>query len=94
VLPDEPLTDAAARKLARIIAQSGTVVFGQHAVDQMVLRGLTNADCLNVIRGGWSQGWDFRDQTYRYQLATHRIVVVVAFDDITTLVVITCWRIK
>ena len=54
---------------------------------------LKAGDCLNVLRGGWVEPAELEAGTWRYRVATQRIVVVVAFRSETVLVVVTAWRI-
>lgn len=91
---DEPLALSDAVRLARSIVLSGSVLFRKHCRDQMGARGIDANDCINTVRGGQCELFDFRAGTYRYQICTNRFGVAVAFYDETEMVFVTCWRKK
>ena len=91
---DEPLAPATARGLVRQILSTGSVRFSSHSLDEMDKDGLSEADCVNVLRGGFADPPDFIQGTWRYRMCTPRIVVVITFRSETQLMVVTAWRKK
>lgn len=88
----EPLTPADARKLIRHITEEGEVEFRQHALQEMVKDGLSQVDCLNVLRGGWPAAAECHGNRWRYQVHTRTVCVVVQFESRRHLAVVTSWR--
>lgn len=80
------------RKLAKAIVLDGITTFSKHCRERMKDHGMDALDCENTARGGWCEMVDFRDGTYRYQICTHRFVVVVAFDEPDEMTFVTCWK--
>ena len=60
----------------------------------MAADDLRAGDCINVLRGGWVEPAELEAATWRYRVATQRIVVVAAFRSETMLVVVTAWRLR
>jgi hypothetical protein len=89
----EPLDRIVAKSLIREILATGTVRFSSHAEREMRQDLLDTGDCLNVLRGGWVGSIDLERGTWRYQVCTNRMTVVVAFRSATMLTVVTAWRI-
>ncbi len=89
---DEPLNDADVQQLLRVIIETGTVVFTNHARQRMRQRGLDEVDVLNVLRAGYCSGADLVRQSWRYQIHTRKLCVVVAFRSEHKAVVVTAWR--
>ena len=89
---DEPLSVPAARKLIRTILKEGAVNFSTHALDEMKKDRLVEIDVVNVLRGGVVQPGEWENGSWRYQVRTARMVVVVAFRSETVLRVVTAWR--
>lgn len=95
---DEPLKPSVAKKLIQDILKSfgvtTTVTLSGHALDEMEKDKLIVGDINNVLRGGVVQPGEFEKGSWRYQVRTNKIVVVVCFRSETELRVVTCWRMK
>ena len=85
---------ATAKRRIRHILEGGTVRFSQHALGEMAKDDLTTVDCVNVLRAGVVRPGEPERGTWRYQVVTNRICVVVAFRSNEELVVVTAWRIQ
>ena len=71
----------------------------KHAREEMAKDDLQEGDILNTLRGGWVEESKaaFEGNSWRYQIHTNQMVVVVAFredaqGEATGVVVVTCWR--
>ncbi len=53
---------------------------------------IDSIDVINVLRGGVVAPPELIDGTYRYQVRTNKIVVVIAFASETALRIVTAWR--
>jgi hypothetical protein len=93
-MPNEPLKEADARAIIRRIIEDGEVEFWAHAQEEMAKDGLSQADCLNVLRGGWPDPAEFESGRWRYRVQTQKICVVVQFESEEHLAVVTAWRKK
>ena len=91
---NQPLTAIEARKLAREILVSGTVVISTHARKEMDNDKLTAVDITNVLRGGSYNEAEWENGGWRHQVSTQRIVVVIEFDSETEVIIVTAWRRK
>ena len=91
---DEPLREADARVAIRAIIEDGEVEFWAHAQAEMAKDKLSQADCLNVLRGGWPDPAEFENGHWRYRVHTQKICVVVQFESEEHLAVVTAWRKK
>jgi len=89
---NEPLNQQEVRRLIREILANGVYWTSSHAQAEMRKDGLTELDVVNVLRGGVVEPGEWENGSWRYQLRTQRIVVVVAFDSETELSVVTAWR--
>ncbi len=88
----EPLAPTHVRRLIRKIIEDGEVEFWHHAQNEMANDGLSQIDCLNVLRGGWPDGGECHGHRWRYQVHTQTICVVVQFESDKHLAVVTAWR--
>jgi hypothetical protein len=88
----EPLSSSQIKRLLIAILETGTVSFTSHAYEEMANDDLTEVDVRNVLRGGVAGPGELRSGTYRYQVTTNRMAVVVGFRSETRAVVITAWR--
>ncbi len=88
----EPLSASQVKKLLIAILQTGTLSFTGHAYEEMAHDDLTEVDVRNTLRGGVARAGELRNGTYRYQVATNRIAVVVGFRSEVWAVVVTAWR--
>ena len=91
---DEPLDAAVAQALMRTIETDGGVVFSRHVGEQMIERGISVPDVLNVLRAGSVQPAELENGSWRYPVSTARFQVVVAFRSERELSVITAWRLR
>lgn len=89
---DEPLSAAAARKLAKEILETGTVIFTPHSEREMAKDRLDSVDAVNVMRAGAYSEAEWENGGWRHHAFTQKIVVVIEFESETELVVITAWR--
>lgn len=89
---NEPLLASEVRRLARAIVATGTVIYTAHALEEMAKDKLTKADIEGVLRGGSAGEGEWEHGSWRYQLWTRGIVVVIAFRSATALVIVTAWR--
>ncbi len=88
----EPLAPVAAKKLIRLILQSGTVDFTQHALEELANDRMSTGDALNVLRGGTVEHAELVGTIWRYRVRTAKMVVVIQFRQQTRFLVITAWR--
>jgi len=93
---DEPLRPTVAKKLIRKILDACDLVIpaGSHADEEMRNDNLILGDVINVLKGGVVEPGEFVKGTWRYQVRTSKIVVVVCFRSETEMRVVTCWRKK
>ncbi len=89
---DEPLSSSDAKRLIREIITNGTVYYSKHARQEMANDNLSEIDCSNVMRGGVVGEGEWENGSWRYQVRTQRITVVVAFWSELELVAVTAWR--
>lgn len=88
----QPLQPSDARALVRTIVEQGEVEFWRHALEEMGVDGLSQADCLNVLRGGWPSAAEYHNGCWRHQVHTRTMCAVVQFESRTHLSVVTMWR--
>jgi len=90
---DQPLRAPEAKKLLRKILDGGEVTYSQpHAIERMRERGISLADCLNVMRAGVMQEAQLENGGWRHRIETAKIVVVVEFLSDDEVLVVTTWR--
>ncbi len=89
---NEPLSEADARKLIRRIIEDGDTEFWHHAREDMSKDRLSEADCLNVLRGGWPEAGEYHNGHWRHQVHTRDMCVVVQFESENELAIVTAWR--
>lgn len=87
-----PMKPEAAKRLAREIVESGTVVFSRHAQEEMEKDDLQSADCLNLLRAGDFEPPELENNELRYRVSTRRMCVVIVFRSNERLRVVTAWR--
>jgi uncharacterized protein DUF4258 len=81
-----------AKKLVRAILKVGRFRFSKHAEDEMQKDELSRRDVENVLRGGVVREPEWENGSWRYHVETSKIRVVIAFQDESTLVVVTAMR--
>lgn len=92
-MPIEPLAPSDAKQLILSIIKKGTVTYAQpHALERMVERQISMPDCVNVLRGGIPQPGEYITGSWRYQVCTPKICIVVRFESKSELEVVTAWR--
>ena len=89
---EQSLSPTGARALIRRIVDQGEVDFWHHAKEEMDNDRLSQADCLNVLRGGWPDPAESHHGHWRYQIHTRTMCAVVQFESSTHLSVVTMWR--
>ena len=89
-----PLSNADAGSLIKGIVRLGAFSVGRHALEEMANDDLMTVDVVSTLRGGWVEGYDFIDGTYRYRVCTRNVFVVVAFRSEHEISVVTAWRCK
>jgi hypothetical protein len=91
----EPLSPPGAKKLLLQIITLGMVTYSQpHAEEQMKKRRISMVDCINVLRGGSVREGEYENGSWRYQVHTPKMCVVIRFESETILEVVTAWREK
>lgn len=90
----DPVDSTEARKLIRAILENGEVVPTKHFKDEANKDELTIVDAENVLRGGSVREPEWENGSWRYQVETQRIRVVVCFEDDTTLILVTIMRLR
>ena len=89
---NEPLPAPGVKRLAKVIAVAGTVIYSSHALIEMAKDKLTKADIERVLRGGSAGEGEWENGSWRYHMRTPSIVVVIVFRSTTALVIVTAWR--
>lgn len=87
----EPLADATVEALLKNVLQYGIVSFPSYALVAMDERGIDEVDVRNVLRFGTCAGHRWTRGSWRYEVCTDELVVVVAFRDEDSTVVVTAW---
>ena len=90
----DPISPVEAKHLIRAILDTGDVVLSKHFDDEALKDGLTVIDAESVLRGGIVREPEWENGSWRYQVETQRIRVVVCFDDETTLILVTIMRLR
>jgi hypothetical protein len=81
-----------AKKLLKVILKEGWLFFSDHAVEEIRKDDLSRRDVENVLRGGVVREPEWENGSWRYQVETSMIRVVIAFRDENTVVVVTAMR--
>ena len=89
---NEPLPGSEVRRLAKAIVVTGTVSYSDHALSEMAKDKLTKANVESVLRSGSAGEGEWENGSWRYQMWTPGIVVVIVFRSATALVIVTAWR--
>ena len=91
----EPLRPPVVKCLVLQIITAGIVTYSQpHAEEQMKKRRISMVDCINVLRGGAAAEGEYENGSWRYQIHTPKMCVVIRFESETILEVVTAWRVK
>ena len=90
---EHPLHPAQVQKIIlHCLDGDGTLVFTQHALDELAADDMVERDAKRVMRGGIKSFDSERHGTYRYKCDTNSACVVIAFDSATATIVVTAWR--
>jgi hypothetical protein len=89
---NEPLPSSEVRRLAKALVVGGTVIYSDHALIEMGKDKLTKPEVERVLRAGSAGDGEWENGSWRYQMGTPGIVVVIAFRSATALVIVTAWR--
>jgi len=89
---DEPLHASEVKRLAKAIVVAGTVIYSGHALREMAKDKLTKANVESVLRSGSAGEGEWENGSWRYQMWTPSVVVVIVFRSTTALVIVTAWR--
>lgn len=65
-----------------------------YAQGRMDQRSVTAQDIENTLRGGVCRPgeWNAQHAEWRYRFETSKFVVVVAFDEVESCIIVTTWR--
>lgn len=86
-----------ARKvLSRVLnGEPNLISFSRHARKQMKKRNLKTGDVLNILhKGRIYNDPEFEHGSWRYQIQTNNITVVIVFRTANYITVVTAWRNK
>lgn len=88
---NQPLPAARARTLARRILDEGTVLFTDHALRELANDRKSTIDAINVLRGGAYSEPEWENGAWRHHAYTPRFTVVIEFESVRELLIITAW---
>lgn len=92
--PDDPINPTEAKRLLLDVLESGVMRVSGHARRELANDSMTLQDVENILRGGTVEPPEWENSSWRYRVRTSRMVVVVAFESETELVVVTAWRLR
>lgn len=87
----EPLAPDVAQRLVRHIHATGGVVVSRHAAERIARHRLKSKDWEHALRAGWVLAGEWEHGSWRYQVRTQNVTVVVTFRSLAELVVVTVW---
>ena len=89
------LPQVQARKLLSYVLANGEVAFSAHARREMAKDGMAEQDVINVLRAGQvHEPGELVHESWRYRCHTNLFCVVVAFDSVALVIIVTAWRKK
>ncbi len=88
---EEPLAPDVAQRLVRHILATGGVVLSRHAAERIARHGLETKDWEHALGAGWVLTGEWENGSWRYQVRTQTVTVVVTFRSLAELVVVTAW---
>ena len=91
---EQALDRTTAKKLIQGIVDDGSVVYSNHALEEMQKDRLTTVDVVNVLRGGVVDPAERENGSWRYRVRTQKMYVVVVIRSETELKVVTAWKEK
>ena len=83
-----------ARRIIRDILENGETIFTSHAYEEMHNDNLSEADLLNVLRGGVVDEAEWENGEWRHRVHTQNIWAVVSIETTSEQLVITAWRVR
>jgi hypothetical protein len=90
--------EEARKLLGRMIREDGiNVLFSKHAREELKKDGLGIDDAIDVLASTEARilkDAEFENGTYRYRVETSSVCLVIVFNSVTELIVITAWRKK
>ncbi|MEK7330802.1 MAG: hypothetical protein AAB113_08365 [Candidatus Eisenbacteria bacterium] len=89
---EEPLAPDVAQRLARHILHTGGAFVSRHARERMRRDQIEPTDWGHVLRAGWVMQGEWEHGSWRYQVRTQHVTVVVTFRSLAELVIVTAWR--
>lgn len=93
-MSNEALSPREAKARILFSLTSGTLIFDNpHLLSNMKKRGILATEIVTTLRGGVVGPAEYENGSWRHQIYTARIVVVVTFPLEGT-VVITAWRLQ
>lgn len=87
----EPLAPEVTQRLIRHIHATGTMVVSDHATERMARHKLEPRDLEHAFHAGWVLAGEWEHGSWRDQVRTQRVTVVVTFRSLAELVVVTAW---
>ncbi|MDH3975430.1 MAG: DUF4258 domain-containing protein [Deltaproteobacteria bacterium] len=92
---DQPYSKHEAKKLLRKILTNGFITYSRpHAIDRLKERNLTMVDCENVLRGGIVEEAEYENGSWRHQVRTNKIAVIIEFLSKEEVLIVTAWRLE
>jgi hypothetical protein len=93
---NEPLKPNQVKSLVVTAVATGSVLFTSHALRELAKDRMTPDDATRVLRGGAASHGEFENGSWRYQMRSGSVVVVIEFVMFTPVktLVITAWKRK
>lgn len=93
MLPDEPFRAHEAKRRIRAILVSGFVNYDiPHFRQEAEKDNIDMMDVTNVLRGGVVEEAEMESGEWRYRVRTQKFCVVVQFEAVDEILLITTWR--
>lgn len=93
MLPDEPFRAHEAKRRIRAILVSGFVNYDiPHFRQEAEKDNIDMMDVTNVLRGGVVEDAEMESGEWRYRVRTQKFCVVVQFEAVDEILLITTWR--
>jgi hypothetical protein len=91
---NEPLKPNQVKALVLESIEADEVAFTTHALREIAKDGMVPLDASRVLRGGAASHGEFENGSWRYQIRSGSVVVVVRFVDFkpARTLVITAWK--
>ncbi len=75
-----------------MILVEGTITYSLHASYRMTERDITMMDCENVLWAGKVKHPEWKNGTWRYNIVTGRLEVVIEFASENEIVIVTAMK--